>query len=301
MNVSRWAKYSPRAVAGSYWRTPSASSPVSSTLEQVWTYNERWPIDSRMSYFANYENSMTPPVSLMWPEKLLKGKNNGFQPAYWDGLPYTFGLRDAIGVSLSTPIYMCVVYQRVSNGAYVYTTDSLDNDLTPFWTIGEQIKVSYCATTTPHLLTDQIGVSEFFGLRFDTAEQVSRTYTLEATSTGGNSIANMTLSNNAVYRNRMTYGEVLTDEGLLGFSVTASSGTSQLKRIEVAILEDNAAYNRIPLGSFDAVGNTVTTRSFRPPFIYAKDGVLLRPLWLEYTSGSERQVVMMRQTISEPL
>ncbi|MGL4994447.1 MAG: hypothetical protein ACRC6R_10095 [Bacteroidales bacterium] len=295
-NINILAKYSPLVAGGSRFIYNTSSSPVATLLYESFVYERSYPEDSRLSYFANYDSAQISPVSLMWPEKLLKANNNGFQPIFMQELPYSVTLHDIYQLDYSSPLYMCTVFQNVSSGQFLYTTEWGDCNLANVaWPVGSKVKVGYCVTDTQHRLSDVATSARFYGCRVFDQIECERVYTLESPGGGVEGIEGIILSDDSMYYNNGSYAQIVNSSGRLYFTVKGTSVLSVDKRVTVAIVEDNAAYNRTQIGYIDCVAGAESSKSFTVGSINAKDGMMLRQLYLEYTSGSESLLVMMRQ------
>ncbi|MGL4518923.1 MAG: hypothetical protein ACRCUJ_04225 [Phocaeicola sp.] len=296
-NINKFAKYSPDRVGGSAWIPYSSGNILDPQLLSEIVYNRVSPPYTALTYFANYDDSNIVPVALMFPESLKKGKNNGFMPAFFDTGEYLLSLRDILKLNATDELYMCTVL-RHSNGQYLYTTEPNDVDLTnTVWAVGSSITVFYVATNKRHFLSDIDSSATYWGVKFPDTE-VSKSYTLAAGDVTPEGINGITQTNTAMYYNYGTYARFTNTSGGLSFTISLTNTLSTSKDVTISIIEGDSNYSRLPIGSISAAGNTTTTRTFAPSNYYAKEG-LMKQLYLEFSSGSERFQVMLPQRIEQ--
>lgn len=163
-NINKWAKYSPLTRNGGKWTVPVTYRALPYQAIDPWEFVEPPHYTARLGDFRMYADDFIPPVSFIFPSKIVAG-DNFLGMGIFDS-PYHISIGDVHSEYNNNALYPCVCLDDM-NGMYSWAAgfDLGHIDLTGY-DLGKEVRVTYCLSDTEKVMSAPNVTARFYSLNF---------------------------------------------------------------------------------------------------------------------------------------
>lgn len=216
-NLNVWAKNSPLTKNGAKWIAPLSTSSQPYDAVTAWTYNRPTVYDANLTDFAGYTDNVIPPVSLMFPDKVVAGLNNGLSIGIVRDMPYNISYEDVFPSTNYPELYPCVCFDDQKGLFNWVAGDGVGSIDLKGYNYGNTVRVTYCLSDTVKALADPNIAAKFYSLNFSGDFASQKVLPFEAgTVIDPNNPFNVTLTIASLYYPKGQTCTFKTTDGLLG-------------------------------------------------------------------------------------